>query len=139
MIGQLYDWNKSWQKCHFEQHWSPWSTFQDASFSPQESPKNFRFKDFFQIPRCGFTVVDPHFVVQSRTMRIQTSTKSQDEGCDRFLNFLNMHASIVIILSLLHMHNYLTLFGRSLYMRNRCLFGHYFMVNFLIQYPHWVL
>ena len=39
LIIQLYGRNKSCQKCHFEQHWSSWSTFQDASFSPQESPK----------------------------------------------------------------------------------------------------
>ena len=40
MIIQLYDRNKSFRK--FKQHWYPWSTFQDASFSPQESPN---FKD----------------------------------------------------------------------------------------------
>ena len=34
------------QKCHFKQYWSTWSTFQDLSFSLQESPKNFRFEKF---------------------------------------------------------------------------------------------
>ena len=46
LIVQLYNQNESCQKCYFKQHWSPWSTFQDASFSPQESPKNFRFEKF---------------------------------------------------------------------------------------------
>ena len=44
LIIQLYDWNESCQKYHFEEHWSPWSTFQEASFSPQESPKFSRLK-----------------------------------------------------------------------------------------------
>ena len=42
MIVQLYVRNKSYEKCHFKQHLSPLSTFQDVSFSPQESSKNFK-------------------------------------------------------------------------------------------------
>ena len=38
-MAQLYNRDKRYQECHFKQHWFPWSTFQDASFSPQESPK----------------------------------------------------------------------------------------------------
>ena len=46
LIVQLYDWNKSCQKCHFKQHWFPWSTFQDASFPRQESSKFSKFEKF---------------------------------------------------------------------------------------------
>ena len=46
LIVQLYDRNESCQKCNFGQHWSPWSTFQDASFSPPESPNFSRFEKF---------------------------------------------------------------------------------------------
>ena len=46
LIVQLYNWNKSCQKCHFKQHWYPWLTFQDASFSPHESAKFSRFEKF---------------------------------------------------------------------------------------------
>ena len=46
LIVQLYNRNKSYQKCHFKHHWFSWSTFQDSSFSPQESPKLSRFEKF---------------------------------------------------------------------------------------------
>ena len=46
LILQLYDRNKSCHKCHYKQHWFPLSTFQDALFSLQESPKFSRFQKF---------------------------------------------------------------------------------------------
>ena len=46
LIVQFYNRNISCQKYSFKQHWYQWSTFQDASFSPQESPKFSRFEKF---------------------------------------------------------------------------------------------
>ena len=45
---ECFDRNKSYQKCYFKQYWSSWSTYQDASFSLQESPK---FKKIRKIQR----------------------------------------------------------------------------------------
>ena len=58
MIVQLYDRNKSFQKCHFKQHWFPWSTFQDALFSFQESPKCSRFVIYIYIFRFNKKILE---------------------------------------------------------------------------------
>ena len=44
MTIQCFDCDESCQKCHFKQHSYSWSTFKDASFYPQESPKFPRFE-----------------------------------------------------------------------------------------------
>ena len=46
LMIECFDQDKSCQKFHFKQHWIRWSTFQDASFSPQGSPKFSRFEFF---------------------------------------------------------------------------------------------
>ena len=61
LIVQLYDWNESCQKFNFEQHWFSWSTFQDASFSPKQSPKFSRFekiKDFTNLTNISDLIME---------------------------------------------------------------------------------
>ena len=55
----------------FKQHWFLWSTFQDASFSPHESPKFSRFENFIDLTNLTqiFQIWLYSFIIEIKVVR----------------------------------------------------------------------